>query len=183
MVFHWCLGYSKQKKWSCKIRSVMEWSNSEFSWRGFNKWQERPLNWFIVFFRFLSIPFFMQLNWNWVFLCSREMDLLLVPYSSDPSLKLIQWPPFLLASKVNQCPTILISTGCFSCWLFVFADSDCVGYGGPISIKRFRPLEAYMCRWIYEMRCYWMLWIVQTCPECFGCWRNWEKVSFSHFVP
>ncbi|KAF6137877.1 hypothetical protein GIB67_014006 [Kingdonia uniflora] len=30
----------------------------------------------------------------------REMDLLVVPYSSDPSLKLIQWPPFLLASKI-----------------------------------------------------------------------------------
>ncbi|KAK4369795.1 hypothetical protein RND71_009270 [Anisodus tanguticus] len=30
----------------------------------------------------------------------REMDLLLVPYSSDPSLKVIQWPPFLLASKI-----------------------------------------------------------------------------------
>uniref|UniRef100_A0A0D3E2V1 1,3-beta-glucan synthase n=1 Tax=Brassica oleracea var. oleracea TaxID=109376 RepID=A0A0D3E2V1_BRAOL len=30
----------------------------------------------------------------------REMDLLLVPYTSDPSLKLIQWPPFLLASKI-----------------------------------------------------------------------------------
>ncbi|KAL7102051.1 hypothetical protein ACP275_08G095700 [Erythranthe tilingii] len=30
----------------------------------------------------------------------REMDLLLVPYSSDPSLKIIQWPPFLLASKI-----------------------------------------------------------------------------------
>ncbi|KAH1047451.1 hypothetical protein J1N35_038235 [Gossypium stocksii] len=30
----------------------------------------------------------------------RKMDLLLVPYTSDPSLKLIQWPPFLLASKI-----------------------------------------------------------------------------------
>ncbi|KAL5708603.1 Callose synthase 5 [Ranunculus cassubicifolius] len=30
----------------------------------------------------------------------REMDLLLVPYTSDPSLKMIQWPPFLLASKI-----------------------------------------------------------------------------------
>ncbi|KAJ4765201.1 glucan synthase-like 3 [Rhynchospora pubera] len=30
----------------------------------------------------------------------REMDLMLVPYTSDPSLKLIQWPPFLLASKI-----------------------------------------------------------------------------------
>ncbi|KAJ8769165.1 hypothetical protein K2173_000940 [Erythroxylum novogranatense] len=29
-----------------------------------------------------------------------EMDLLLVPYTSDPGLKLIQWPPFLLASKI-----------------------------------------------------------------------------------
>lgn len=34
------------------------------------------------------------------FISDREMDLLLVPYSSDPSLNLIQWPPFLLASKV-----------------------------------------------------------------------------------
>ncbi|KAL5075203.1 hypothetical protein RYX36_014187 [Vicia faba] len=29
-----------------------------------------------------------------------KMDLLLVPYSSDPSLKIIQWPPFMLASKI-----------------------------------------------------------------------------------
>ncbi|XAR73155.1 1,3-beta-glucan synthase [Bertholletia excelsa] len=28
------------------------------------------------------------------------MDMLLVPYSSDPSLRIIQWPPFLLASKI-----------------------------------------------------------------------------------
>ncbi|XP_059431397.1 callose synthase 5 [Corylus avellana] len=33
-------------------------------------------------------------------LSDREMDLLIVPYSSDPSLKIIQWPPFLLASKI-----------------------------------------------------------------------------------
>ncbi|GLT53892.1 hypothetical protein SLA2020_271280 [Shorea laevis] len=33
-------------------------------------------------------------------LSCREMDLLIVPYSSDPSLKIIQWPPFLLASKI-----------------------------------------------------------------------------------
>ncbi|KAK1432531.1 hypothetical protein QVD17_09428 [Tagetes erecta] len=31
---------------------------------------------------------------------AQEMDLMLVPYSSDPSLNMIQWPPFLLASKV-----------------------------------------------------------------------------------
>eukprot|EP00249_Psilotum_nudum_P020969 c27917_g2_i1 orf=518-4456(+) len=31
---------------------------------------------------------------------NREMDLLLVPYSSDPNLNLVQWPPFLLASKI-----------------------------------------------------------------------------------
>ncbi|KAG2328799.1 hypothetical protein Bca52824_011527 [Brassica carinata] len=36
----------------------------------------------------------------------REMDLLLVPYTSDPSLKLIQWPPFLLASKVCGLPLL-----------------------------------------------------------------------------
>ncbi|URE15448.1 callose synthase [Musa troglodytarum] len=43
--------------------------------------------------------------WNEVICSFREedlikMDLLLVPYSSDPSLKIIQWPPFLLASKI-----------------------------------------------------------------------------------
>ncbi|KAG9441282.1 hypothetical protein H6P81_017136 [Aristolochia fimbriata] len=31
---------------------------------------------------------------------AKEMDLLMVPYTSDLSLKLIQWPPFLLASKI-----------------------------------------------------------------------------------
>lgn len=31
----------------------------------------------------------------------REMDLLLVPYWADRDLDLIQWPPFLLASKVG----------------------------------------------------------------------------------
>ncbi|KAK9142531.1 hypothetical protein Syun_011931 [Stephania yunnanensis] len=30
----------------------------------------------------------------------REMDLLLVPYWADQDLDLIQWPPFLLASKI-----------------------------------------------------------------------------------
>nr|GEZ14284.1 callose synthase 5 [Tanacetum cinerariifolium] len=29
-----------------------------------------------------------------------ELDLMLVPYSSDPSLRVVQWPPFLLASKI-----------------------------------------------------------------------------------
>ncbi|XP_065874935.1 callose synthase 5-like [Euphorbia lathyris] len=48
--------------------------------------------------------------WNEVICSFREedlisdrkgpMDLMLVPYSSDPSLRLIQWPPFLLASKI-----------------------------------------------------------------------------------
>ena len=32
---------------------------------------------------------------------SRERDLLLVPYWADSDLELMQWPPFLLASKVS----------------------------------------------------------------------------------
>ncbi|CAN4114506.1 unnamed protein product [Withania somnifera] len=53
--------------------------------------------------------------WN-EFICSfreediisdREMDLLIVPYSSDPSLKVIQWPPVLLASKIKTIPIAL----------------------------------------------------------------------------
>ncbi|RZC60097.1 hypothetical protein C5167_021860 [Papaver somniferum] len=31
----------------------------------------------------------------------RETDMLLVPYTSFPSLKVIQWPPFLLAGKIS----------------------------------------------------------------------------------
>nr|XP_029122971.1 callose synthase 5 [Elaeis guineensis] len=31
----------------------------------------------------------------------RELDLLLVPYMSDPSLDIMQWPPFLLAGKIS----------------------------------------------------------------------------------
>ncbi|KAG0449589.1 hypothetical protein HPP92_027224 [Vanilla planifolia] len=31
---------------------------------------------------------------------NREMNLLLVPHSADQDLKLVQWPPFLLASKI-----------------------------------------------------------------------------------
>lgn len=31
---------------------------------------------------------------------NREMSLLLVPYMADPDVNLIQWPPFLLASKI-----------------------------------------------------------------------------------
>lgn len=42
-----------------------------------------------------------QLKLKRAFMYCREMDLMLVPYSSDPSIKLIQWPPFLLASKVE----------------------------------------------------------------------------------
>lgn len=59
-----------------------------------------------TFFSFQILLIFFasfSLNRTCVFyfpLC-REMDLLLVPYSSDISLKLIQWPPFLLASKVR----------------------------------------------------------------------------------
>ncbi|CAA7398033.1 unnamed protein product [Spirodela intermedia] len=37
--------------------------------------------------------------WNEVICSFREEDLI-IPYSSDPSLNLIQWPPFLLASKI-----------------------------------------------------------------------------------
>lgn len=48
-----------------------------------------------------SISSFNAVGTKLGFVFFREMDLLLVPYSSDPSLKLIQWPPFLLAGKVD----------------------------------------------------------------------------------
>lgn len=37
----------------------------------------------------------------------REKDLLLVPYSSTSILSVMQWPPFLLASKVRQLKLLL----------------------------------------------------------------------------
>jgi hypothetical protein len=33
----------------------------------------------------------------------REKELLLVPYVADQALGVMQWPPFLLASKVSLC--------------------------------------------------------------------------------
>lgn len=42
---------------------------------------------------------FLLFDCSTFYLC-REMDLLLVPYWADRDLELIQWPPFLLASKV-----------------------------------------------------------------------------------
>ncbi|KAJ0968856.1 hypothetical protein J5N97_021733 [Dioscorea zingiberensis] len=38
--------------------------------------------------------------WEEDLISDREMDLLLVPYWADRDLNLIQWPPFLLASKI-----------------------------------------------------------------------------------
>lgn len=35
-----CLGFTQQEKWSCKVRSVMEWIYMQFSRRGSYKWQE-----------------------------------------------------------------------------------------------------------------------------------------------
>lgn len=40
---------------------------------------------------------------------NREMDLLLVPYCKDRELNIIQWPPFLLASKVFPPDHFVIS--------------------------------------------------------------------------
>ncbi|CAK7355014.1 unnamed protein product [Dovyalis caffra] len=48
---------------------------------------------------FLSVPSPVKTK-SLEFFYFREMDLLLVPYTSDPSLKLIQWPPIMLASKI-----------------------------------------------------------------------------------
>lgn len=52
----------------------------------------------------------------------REMELLLVPYWSDPDLDLIRWPPFLLASKVKIC----LMTYVFWCIHFPFSYSDVI---------------------------------------------------------
>lgn len=53
----------------------------------------------------------------------REMDLLLVPYWADTQLDLIQWPPFLLASKV--CFILLYETT-ITVSLESFCNSVCV---------------------------------------------------------
>ena len=63
-----------------------------------------------------------------------------MPYSSDPSLKIIQWPPFLLASKVSvvwntiDFPRHLMSTFLPIVFFFglAFADPNSIGYGGSV---------------------------------------------------
>lgn len=60
----------------------------------------------VLYFFDYSVP-------NVVILC-REMDLLLVPYWADPELDLIQWPPFLLASKVYLFSVLLLKACCLN---------------------------------------------------------------------
>lgn len=45
-----------------------------------------------------------------------EMDLLLVPYWADRELDLVQWPPFLLASKVMSF-SFLFYFRSQTCWI------------------------------------------------------------------
>jgi hypothetical protein len=64
------------------------------------------------------------------------MDLLGVPYSSDPSLKLMQWPLFLLASKVWQnrfIPYLHVGGKIYHRNLFCDADTYSVRHGSTIS--------------------------------------------------
>lgn len=64
--------------------------------------------WFLICSLSLSLDRSPTDQWTAVFFYSsvevvilfREMNLLLVPYWADTQLDLIQWPPFLLASKV-----------------------------------------------------------------------------------
>lgn len=110
------------------------------------------------------------------------MDLLMVPYSSDLSLKLIQWPPFLLASKVSYNLLKFFSDFNISnlfIWTFL-VDPHSIGHGCPIQGQRLRPVEAHLLWQIHEMCCYWMLWVIQACAEDLSYWRNWEKVWFSN---
>lgn len=98
----------------------------------------------------------------------------------DPSLELIQWPPFLLASKVQSYQRFsllhLFSDSLSLVDNLLFSDPNCIRYGSSIPIQGLWPLEAYMCGWVYEMCCYWMLWVPKARTKCVGSWRDWEKV-------
>jgi len=55
----------------------------------------------------------------------REKDLLLVPYCKDRDMDIIQWPPFLLASKVYILVTCLLPISVLSismsfCFSFLY---------------------------------------------------------------
>lgn len=82
---------------------------------------------------------FFSLRYNFLLWCAevlllfREMNLLLVPYWADRELDMIQWPPFLLASKVYlfeffffnfYLPLLSLNNP-----VSAFVDSNCIGYG------------------------------------------------------
>ncbi|KAL4186373.1 hypothetical protein AMTRI_Chr09g13790 [Amborella trichopoda] len=89
----------------------------------------------------------------------KERDLLLVPYWSDPDLDLIQWPPFLLASKIPIA-------------LDMAKDSD----------DKDRELMKRVLRDNY------MLWAVRECYASFKSImkhlvvRQWEKKVVEHLL-
>lgn len=98
-------------RWShyecCKISHIVDWL-IHFYYHG----TKRKKRWDIYIYIYLQI--IGQLAYV------REMDLLLVPYWADRDLELMQWPPFLLASKVfSLTRTFLfildLSNPCWNC--------------------------------------------------------------------
>lgn len=83
----------------------------------------------------MELCFFCKLVCKAVILFS-EMDLLLVPYWADTQLDLIQWPPFLLASKVcfiflyeTLLSTFLLNHLVILSVVIHTLDPNCIRYG------------------------------------------------------
>nr|GEX04117.1 callose synthase 5 [Tanacetum cinerariifolium] len=88
----------------------------------------------------------LKLNMGVCYYRELDLDMMLVPYSSDPSLRVVQWPLFWLASKIAKALDMAAHFQYKDAvlWKLIFADE------------------------YIKMCCYRMLGNLQTCPEYFG---------------
>lgn len=128
---------------------------------------------------------FLNLEFN-LFFIFREMDLLSMP-SNTGSLRLVQWPLFLLSSKVNltydnnknykqnmylshvNCVLTLLTT-----WSDIFGDRLSYRLQGYSS----RSLESNYQGWIYGVCCSGVLLQYWENSTCFSWWRRKTMVRF-----
>jgi callose synthase len=111
----------------------------------------------------------------------REKDLLLVPYCKDREMDIIQWPPFLLASKVHILSqlllVIIVNCGMVSFYfLNCILDSNSIGYGSRQWRKRSRSNEKDEVGSIFYLCYQGMLCFIQKHHICFSGWSTGKRV-------
>lgn len=99
---HFCwAGFSRNEQDICSsVFSILEWDNQSLAWR---RLYQQQVNYFRLYYCHDANIYFEigSHDHHTTFYVLRERDLLLIP-SNKGSLRLVQWPLFLLSSKVRH---------------------------------------------------------------------------------